>query len=53
MSVTNCPSCGIDVRTDIHGFMLLHWLGCTLSDPECHALTKAADVANPLQRRHD
>jgi hypothetical protein len=46
-----CPSCGIDVRTDIHGFTLLHWLDCTLSDS--NALTKAADVANPLQRGHD
>lgn len=48
-----CPSCGVDVRTDNDGFMKLHWMGCTISDSERRVLTKAADVAAPLQRRHD
>lgn len=48
--VTHCPDCGVDVRTDIHGFMLLHHLDCSLTDAECHRLTEAADAAAPLKR---
>ncbi len=49
--VTHCPDCGIDVRTDIHGFRLLHSLfDCSLTDAECHRLTEAADAAAPLER---
>ena len=51
--VLYCPSCGVDVRTDIDGFKKLHWVRCTLSDSECRDLTKAADVAAPLQRGHE
>jgi len=34
----HCPSCGIDMRKDQHGFFLLHWIDCSLTDDEVYAL---------------
>ena len=38
MADYHCPSCGIDMREDRHGFLLLHWIDCSLTDDEVYAL---------------
>ena len=38
MADYHCPSCGIDMRVDEHGFFDLHWMYCELTDDEIYDL---------------